>query len=207
MERLYIIWGYIVAMDTSGIWLSGWYLIGPSIVTKALLFCTSIVTSGGPKLALRQDKRDLFHSSQIYRTKIPLILTVWFWVESQGRDPSGACVSAHSTNTSKVSLLKVPRLAAQITPVLRYFCTAPHCHPTVCAICTVPIAVQKKRTFRNQIPSHCIIISLFCSPSSIKSPLLSRVMPLFCVSATPPSSLLYYWNTPLRLAEWWESLS
>lgn len=59
MERLYIIWGYIVAMETTGVWLLGWYLIGPFREMVALLFSISTETSGGPKLAVEIEEKYL----------------------------------------------------------------------------------------------------------------------------------------------------
>lgn len=56
MERLYNIWGYIVAMETTGVWLLGRYLIGPFRVMIALLFSISRETSGGPKVAIELKK-------------------------------------------------------------------------------------------------------------------------------------------------------
>lgn len=56
MERLYIIWGYSVAMWTTGFSWFGWYRIGPFRVMRALLFSISTENSGGPKLAVWNDK-------------------------------------------------------------------------------------------------------------------------------------------------------
>lgn len=42
-------------METAGVWLLGWYLIGPFKVMVALLSSMSTETSGGPKLAIEID--------------------------------------------------------------------------------------------------------------------------------------------------------
>lgn len=46
-------------MEITGVWLLGWYLIGPFRVMMALLSCISTETSGGPKLAIWIDKNNL----------------------------------------------------------------------------------------------------------------------------------------------------
>lgn len=59
-ERLYIIWGYSVAMETVGVWPLGSYLIGPVRVMKALLSSVSTETSGGPNVATVAERNTLF---------------------------------------------------------------------------------------------------------------------------------------------------
>lgn len=75
MERLYIIWGYSVAMDSTEVWLLGGYLIGPFKVMMALLFSISIDTSGGPKLAIDIDKNISFilAHSKCYKSKMTIL--------------------------------------------------------------------------------------------------------------------------------------
>lgn len=106
----------------------------------------------------------IFSTTKFATSQFPLILTVWFGVKPSCHDPSGGCLSVLSTNSSKVSLLQVPRLIAQITPALRY-CSTPLHHPPAHPFPftvhnTVPIAVQKKREQIRQICQHCTISSL-----------------------------------------------
>ena len=59
-------------METTGVWLLGWYLIGPFKVTTAVLFSISIETSGGPNVAIEIGKnisvlKEVRHKRQILK--------------------------------------------------------------------------------------------------------------------------------------------
>lgn len=126
MERLYIIWGYRAAMLTSGFSWFGWKRLGPSIFMMALLFSNSMETTGGPKLAMRNDKRDINFrfTSKCYLLNLStheFVLfsrTVWLWVESPCHSPFGGHSIGCRANSGKVSMLNIPHLITKVAPAL-----------------------------------------------------------------------------------------
>lgn len=191
IERLYIIWGYSVAMETTGVWSLGWYRIGPSRMMRALLLSTSAETSGGPKLAVKSDiiiQSFIYYYYYFLDELMSFWLTVRLWIESPRRCPFGGCSLVHCANSGKVSLLHVPHLNAQVAPALHYFCAPlyrPPVHPPPFpSHRTVPVTGRDKRTVikawlfkpppelgqqerRGELQILCFFFS-FCSPSSNK---------------------------------------
>lgn len=80
-----------------------------------------------------------------FSDRISLLLTVRLWIESPARQgPRGDRSPAHGADPGVVSLLRVPRLIAQITPAPHYLGTPAHRPPVLsaalAALDTVPVA-------------------------------------------------------------------
>lgn len=75
--------------------------------------------------------------------------TVRLWVESPRQGPFGGRSIGRRANSGEVSLLRVPRLATEVAPALRYGSAALHgppAHPPPFAVDhTVAVAEEEKR--------------------------------------------------------------